>query len=572
VLFAYLCAWLLSSSGSRHLAVADQPVGREQYGVYVEPVALTDTAGSLAAAINLGAIVADTGYADGLQAAADGWGLSLDLFVTRDPAERRKLANRLVAAGESLLIIQPVAGEDWEPVRRDAAERAIGFRMAQTVLTGFRAGFEDLKSARASFATRLPKHQEVMPIACPISPLPDTFFAPAGGPPMHPLVRSDRAAVTPSVPAHARVGSVMVAVVGNLLEHTSATDPGLLLLDLEGGLCSVRGPADATDPGRISPLVTGCQIAVRGPGGQERDVMVEGNGVDPIPFKPAVHAIDEFTAALEAWRKAGTITGYRHISDDSFELDGWKGRTRTVRCELFVRTAPDPVKTPTLTTVQGDSGRLVLEFTSTRRLVQRLVETGGPSTVLSSILQRLAVPAGERGVWLLRVEGGTLAVTPAGPLDPGDLARQVERIDLDLRGPLTSDQTVSVSLVGGARRVFRRTALRGPALDGALATLKGMGLVGGWAFEGVRGRGLEADLVLERFLGRHRRFMSSLVVRPSDGVASVPGIRWWVDDLQRLGFSLTTQDGWEQEFVEVPLRVVPTPRDVVMAPAAPPLP
>jgi hypothetical protein len=69
-------------------------------------------------------------------------------------------------------------------------------------------------------------------------------------------------------------------------------------------------------------------------------------------------------------------------------------------------------------------------------------------------------------------------------------------------------------------------------------------------------------VVLHNLLGKHRKFMSSLNTWPSDDRPERPHVRWYVDGMQRLNFSLVTPEGWRQEFVEVPLHVPPIPRDV----------
>ena len=83
-----------------------------------------------------------------------------------------------------------------------------------------------------------------------------------------------------------------------------------------------------------------------------------------------------------------------------------------------------------------------------------------------------------------------------------------------------------------------------------------------WKYDGSRGRGLNANVLLQQFLGKHRKFMSSLSTWPTHERPVTPIVRFYVDGMQRLNFTFITRQGWRQEFVEVPLQVPPVPRDV----------
>ncbi len=95
-----------------------------------------------------------------------------------------------------------------------------------------------------------------------------------------------------------------------------------------------------------------------------------------------------------------------------------------------------------------------------------------------------------------------------------------------------------------------------------MADLKDQAWISGWEYVGVRGQGLGSNIVLHNFLGKHRKFMSSLNTWPSSDRLTRPHVRWYVDGMQRLNFSVVTPEGWRQEFVEIPVKIPPIPRDV----------
>jgi hypothetical protein len=246
---------------------------------------------------------------------------------------------------------------------------------------------------------------------------------------------------------------------------------------------------------------------------------------------------------------------------------------------------------PVLVPGRDAYGSYTIDFYSTQAFVQQLVEVveqpqAGPTTTASggiltsggtTVGQLLGRPLSEmlRPIkqarapvppYLFFIEGGYIVVTPESPLTEDELSSRVERVYLDLRGPLTSDQNISVDIVGerSDRLVFRRTIIDFDQLDEALTALQSMGMISGWEYEGSRGRGLFANVVLKDFLGRHRKFMSSLSTWPTDENPDRPLIRLYVDGMQRLNFGLLTREGWRQEFVEVPLRIPPVPRDIAL--------
>lgn len=566
--------------------------------IIIEPVSLTEAAGSLSAAVNVGAVVSDTPYAEGLQLAADIWGVNLDLFVTSNPVERQKLADRLLDAGEYAVIHDTLPGEDWTEFRTRA-----GYLMTQCRQTGIdpgkpaaertKAGYAELRATRAAIVTRLPKLVEVMPIAAPVSPLPDSFFTGHAGPRAEPLVRMDRAFDSSSAPPRARVGVNAVTVAGHALERTGDGPDAPLLLNLESGLLGVQPAAGATDPAKISTVLTGAVVAIRGPGSSRRDVALEHNASDPSQYASALHAPDEFERLLGEWRRGGRIAGFRRLAPDRWELQGWEGADRTLRAGFFAMATAPEAKLEAGTDI---TGRRAIDYTSSLGVVQQLVEEapgparrkktpkGGRLTTAGATaggtvgvpLADLLIPgpsaARDFPASILAVEGGFLAVTPAAPPGAADLNAPVERIDIDLRGPLTLQQTVSAGLAGGKSVVFRRTVLDPAGLDLALGSLESLGLLEGWRYEGVRGRGLGANVVFDAFLGRRRMFMSSLFLRRLAAPPARPRVRFYVDHLHRLAFTHESAAGWAQEFVEIPVRVPPVPRDVVLTPVPTALP
>ncbi|MFP5287739.1 MAG: hypothetical protein ACLGI9_18525, partial [Thermoanaerobaculia bacterium] len=141
----------------------------QQAAVYVEPVMLTEVYHRMGPGLNVGAVVAHDDTAYGLQKAADVWGLNLDLFVLDDPAERRSMVQHLVDNFESLVIIEPLPGESWQDLQQRAEKNAVPMKMlAEAEADRYGAGFAAIKAARATLLARLPKYDEIPPIAFPI--------------------------------------------------------------------------------------------------------------------------------------------------------------------------------------------------------------------------------------------------------------------------------------------------------------------------------------------------------------------------------------------------------------------
>lgn len=561
----------------------------QQAAVYVEPVMLTEVYHRMGPGLNVGAVVAHDDTAYGLQKAADVWGLNLDLFVLDDPAERRSMVQHLVDNFESLVIIEPLPGESWQDLQQRAEKNAVPMKMlAEAEADRYGAGFAAIKAARATLLARLPKYDEILPIAFPISPLPDTFFQPSKFPYPRPLVRVERTSEPASASLHAHTSCNMVAQTGNMLHRTSSIDPDLFLMGMEGGNLSLKALPGAVDPEKISAVMTSWVMAVRGADSAARDILVENDGVGTSFFKPALHAPEELEIGLEEWKAKGIIRGFRRLNHEDVLLEGWEGADRILRAGMFIIASDREISKPELTAGVDARGRRTLEFLSTQRFLQQLVElpstakagkaaarpkggilTEGGATVagtvgepLGSMLRKAAKYRNPIQPYVLSLEGGFLVVTPEVPLTKKQLETRVSRIDLDLRGPLTSDQTILVTLEDGSKLTLRRTVLDFDQLDDAFAQLRAQGMIADWSYDGARGRGLNANVVLEHFYGKHRKFMSSLCTWPNQEKPDRPTVRFYVDGMQRLNFSFISTEGWRQEFVEVPLQVPPVPRDV----------
>jgi hypothetical protein len=324
-------------------------------------------------------------------------------------------------------------------------------------------------------------------------------------------------------------------------------------------------------------------------GGDKREILVENNGLDSSQFVPGIHAPEELEIALQKWVEAGRIQGYRLLDHERVELRGWDGKDRVLRAGMFLVANDGKGSKPDIVQGLDRYGARTIDFFSTQVFVQQLVEildrdairnarlqapsggllTRGGTTTSNAIgrplretLREVSQANAPVKPYIFSLEGGFIVVTPEAPLSNAQLDSDVLRIYLDLRGPLTSDQTVWVELANKERITFRRTVIDFDQLDTALNALKTMGMISGWEFEGARGRGLFANVVLRDFLGKHRKFMSSLSTWPTDEKLDRPVVRLYVDGMQRLNFGFLTREGWRQEFVEVPLRVPPVPRDI----------
>lgn len=589
---------LASGAAAQDKRVGHQGIGSlangERASVYVEPVSLTEVYDQTMASLNVGAVVADASFAAGLQKAADVWGLNLDLFRIQDQAERQRIAERLVETAERVVIVDSLPTEDWTELGRAAERRQVALQVhsagAGQDAQRFQRGFDALKAARATLLPTIPKYDQILPVAFPVSPLPDSFFQPSKFPYPKPLVRVERTAESLSASAHAHTSCNMVAQTGNMLHRTSSIDPDVFLMGMEGGNLSLKALPGAAEPQKVSAVMTSWVMAVRGSGSEQRDIIVENDGLESSFFKPAIHAPEELDLALEDWRAKGLIRGHRRMSYEEVAILGWDGADRTMRAGMFLVASDRRLEGPELVPGRDITGRRTLDFYSTQSFVQQLVEilpkgswspagptiqpTGGTLTEggasvgntvgapLGRLLRKVEQPRPDFQPYVLSLEGGFFVVTPEVDLTQAQLQTAVARVDLDLRGPLTSDQTIWITLANGDRLTFRRTVLNFAELDRALDFFRTLGFVQDWKYDGARGRGLNANLVLQQFLGRHRKFMSSLATWPNEERPQRPVIRFYVDGMQRLNFTFISTTGWRQEFVEVPLRVPPVPRDV----------
>ncbi len=617
------------------------PPLRDLPAVHVEPVSLTEVSERILSGLNVGAVVAHRELADGIQKAADVWGLHVDLFVVEDPQQRESVLVELAQNGEAALIFEelPESTVLTRVITESNRRRGGGLgplpvvtfspsQLATDVVAPdkdlFRAGFNAIRVSRARLLPLIPKYDQLFSIGFPITPLPDTFFQPTKFPYPEPLVRSVRTVSSVSASAHAHTSCHAFARLGNMLHPTSKVDPETLLLGFEGGNLSVKASPGAITPKKLSAVMTAYVFAFRGQAGEARDLLSENDGLETSQFKPAIHAPEELAAALNQWKERGLIQGFNREGPDEVILDGFKGAKRRFRAGFFMVSSDRNLSGPNLEIGSDRYGRWTLEFTSMQRFIQLFTEVplsslaqratkpddslrhlklaertelenikpsgalriGEPllaepqtprggllneagtsvgTTVgfpLGSILQRVPDRAPRFQPYIVAMEGGFLVVTPEIPLSEDLLAIPIERIDFDERGPLGSDQTLTVKLMTGKSVVFRRTILNFGYLDEALSDVERQGWFSGWEYVGARGQGLASNVVLHNFLGKHRKFMSSLNTWPSYDRPRRPYIRWYVDGMQRLNFSLVTPEGWRQEFVEIPVLIPPIPRDV----------
>lgn len=504
-------------------------------------------------------------------------------------------------------------------------EREVPFAVSSIVPKDpFQAGFEAVREARARILPMIPKYDELFNLSFPVTPLPDTFFQPSKFPYPEPVIRSVRTVSSTSASAHAHTSCHAVALLGNMIHRTSTQDEDIFLLGFEGGNLALKAQPGSVTRDKLSAVMTSYIIGVRGMAGERRDLLSENSGLETSAFKPAFHVPEELSGALDKWKEGKRISDYQWLSEDEILLQGYRGADRRFRSGLFMVSSSQRPKTMLLEEGVDGYGRWVIEATSSQGFVQLLGEVSEslPSNLASSpreVFQHLrlaeeseirslteasAIPIGEPLLapplkpsggavtqaggmvagtvgfplgailqkvadeqprfqpYILALEGGFLVVTPEQELGREQLAAPIERVDIDERGPLGSDQTIVVSLQGAEEVTFRRTILNFGYLDKALSDVQRQALISGWEYVGARGRGLASNAVLHNFLGKHRKFMSSLNTWPSDDRPERPYIRWYVDGMQRLNFSLVTPEGWRQEFVEVPLRVPPIPRDV----------
>ncbi len=564
---------------------------QERSSVYVESVTLTEVAALSGLNLNVGAVVSSREFARGLQKAADVYGLKLNVFVSASAEERARIAKRLIEQGDDYLIVDQLPGENWSSILAQAKARGAGARVTPAPdKDSFDGGMNALREARGSLVSRIPKYDEILPIAFPISPLPDTFFQPSKFPYPSPLIRAPRTNESASASMHAHTSCNMVAQTGNMLHRTSSIDPNRLLMGMEGGNLALQALPGAIDKQKLSAVMTSWVLNVAD-GGKRREILVENNGIESSLFTVGIHAPEELEIGLSDWAKRKQIRGFKILDYEHVLIEQWEGKDRVLRAGMFLIANDRNAKTPVLIPGRDMYGAYTIDFFTTQAFAQQLVEVGatnknspvgkptggiltaGGTTLghqfgrpLSESLREVHQTNAPVPPHVFNFEGGFVVVTPEVPLTAADLSSTVKRIYLDLRGPLTSDQTITVDVDGPTtkRIVFRRTVLDFDQLDEALNGLKSLGLISGWEYEGSRGRGIFANVVLKDFLGKHRKFMSSLATWPTDEKPGRPIVRMYVDGMQRLNFGLVTADGWRQEFVEVPLRIPPVPRDVAL--------
>jgi hypothetical protein len=409
-----------------------------------------------------------------------------------------------------------------------------------------------------------------------------------------------------------------------MIHRTSKVENDVFLLGFEGGNLSVKAQPDAVTRDKLSAVMTSYVLGFRGKAGEKRDLLSENDGRPTSAFKPTAQAPEELDQALKRWIDQGIVKSFRHEGSDEVVLNSFKGADRRFRAAFFMVSSDQRLKEPLLRPGIDGYGRWTFELTSTQGFVQLFGEVpirnleqqltapgmllkeirraeaadakqidsdetpllgqrtlelphhpvGGPLTTAGAMVgSTVGFPLGalltevkDRNPrfkpYVMTIEGGFLSVTPEAPLSSKQLGTAIQRIDFDERGPLGSDQTLTVTLSTGEKIVFRRTVFNFGYVDQALADLQRQALISGWEYVGARGQGLSANVVLHNLLGKHRKFMSSLNVWPSHDRPEKPYARWYVDGMQRLNFSIVTPEGWRQEFVEVPLKVPPIPRDV----------
>ena len=454
---------------------------RDRNAVYVEPVTLTEVYDRMGPSLNIGAVVEDSTFAAGLQKAADVWGINLDLFITKNGEEQKALVRHLVENQDSAIVLQSMAPSerDWTEILARSPQKPLPTRMVRNVSSsGYETGLSTIRGLRAELLSKIPKYDEILPIAFPISPMPDNFFQPSKFPYPRPLVRVARTSESRSATAHAHTSCNMVAQTGNMLHRTSAVDPSVFLMGMEGGNLSLKAMPGAVDPEKVSAVMTSWVMAVRGPNSNKRDILVENDGVGTSFFKPAIHAPEELDLVLQEWVDQKRIRSFERVGDDEVILHGWDGDDRRMRAGMFLIASDTQLEEPALEPGTDITGRHALDFHSTQGFLQQFVEVNGKengvigdargglltasgATVggtvgrnLRSLLREMPRKPEDPQPYVLSLEGGFLVVTPERPIPASEWQAKVVRIDLDLRGPLTSDQTITIATDSGAHIVL----------------------------------------------------------------------------------------------------------------------
>ena len=319
--------------------------------------------------------------------------------------------------------------------------------------------------------------------------------------------------------------------------------------------------------------MTSCVLQIQP---DKTNVLVENNGLQSSIFTTSIHSPEELLACLEKWRATKKIGAYRILEHDRVLIKAWDGKDRIFKAGLFLVANDRFTTCPSLEEGSDAYGAKTIDFYSKQFCVQQLVEnvennSSNKKRVFRKVLPKqvqqseLFWQSSESFLtkieqinspvqpYVLKIEGGFMAVTPESQnLTDFDKIR-INGFYLDLRGPLTSDQTITLLSSDSNEIVFRRTVLDFDELNSALNSLKTMGLISGWDFDGTRGQGLFANVIVYNFLGKNRKFMSSLCIWPTDEKIEQSVIRFYVDGMQRLNFGFVTKTGWRQEFVEVPI-------------------
>lgn len=110
--------------------------GMKQPGssVFVDPISLTQVTERILTGLRLGAAVIDQSTADGIQEAADVWGLHVDLFRLNDQRQVSKIAEELMQNGAAVLLWkafrQRMTGRLQLPWKMRVTAAAVGCRLS----------------------------------------------------------------------------------------------------------------------------------------------------------------------------------------------------------------------------------------------------------------------------------------------------------------------------------------------------------------------------------------------------------------------------------------------------------
>ena len=169
---------------------------------------------------------------------------------------RRSIINSLIQQNNSYIIVDELTGENIKTAQDLAKAQNLRLVTKRVSSFGsfdeFEQGFMVLKEARAALIKEIPKYDQILPVAFPISPMPDDFFQPSKFPCPSPLVRVPRTNESKSASVHAHTACNMVVQTGNLLHRTSSINADLLMMGMEGGNLSLFALPGAMDQPKIS--------------------------------------------------------------------------------------------------------------------------------------------------------------------------------------------------------------------------------------------------------------------------------------------------------------------------------